>query len=402
METPLSFFSCPVCGALLTEPAPPCPQCELMESAKARGLDIGPWPPNNPPQVKTCIAPQANIDPPREDGLIQTFEELYNVAWARYGLPVSNWENQIDEKEAIYHKVGMVSWELDKRKKLAKEKGDYPGFIQLRYEHNYLDMRLIDWENGGPDPFLDLPEEGWVSLGVVMENCTPIFEFINFWWEKEPFLLFILENRVEQRMDRLISDSIEIPKNERTSFAYNNFINTKFKEQSQLFEGDITNGLLANAQWGDIYESEIIQLLLENEDFKKIKKDGYFLTIIKATSKDLPSIFKLIAWDRTWLTCRWIQEIITKNAYDNDFNQSLADNCSGKPGCLKKIKKELIQVKKDSQFLYDRFFCGKDIVSIKKEMYEFINMAESFPDTYQGPYKDREDFRKFLIRNLRL
>jgi hypothetical protein len=73
------------------------------------------------------------------------------------------------------------------------------------------------------------------------------------------------------------------------------------------------------------------------------------------------------------------------------------------PGCLrKKDKEELLRVKKDCQFLYDRFFCGEYLRYFKKEMYEFINMAESFPDTYQGSYRDREEFRKFLIRNLRL
>jgi hypothetical protein len=292
MKDLLSCFSCPICGALLTKPAPPCPQCELMESAKARGIDIGPWPPNNPPQVKTCIAPQANMDPPCEDGIIQSIEDLenlYNLAWATYGSS--------DGKEAIYHKVALAAWELDKRKGLAKEKGDYPGWIRLKYEHNYLDKRLIDWENGGPDPFIDLPGEG-NSLGEVIESLSPIFEFINFWWEKEPFLLFILENRVEQRMDRLISDSIEIPKNQRTSSAYRGFINRLFKQHTQLYEGDITNGLLANVQWGIIYLSEVFHISIENNAFKanhKKDKNGYFLTINKAQGGDFSAIFNLMA-----------------------------------------------------------------------------------------------------------
>ena len=179
----LSFFSCPICGTFLTKPAPPCPQCELMESAKARGLEIGPWPPNNPGQVETYVEPpryETQLPPPPEDNLIHSFEGLFNVAWAAYGPPVLGWADQLDEKEIIYLKVALVVIELEKRKRLAKEKVDYHGLIRLRYEHNYLDMRLIIWENGGPDPFKELPEEGLDSLGRVIESLSEIFEFINF------------------------------------------------------------------------------------------------------------------------------------------------------------------------------------------------------------------------------
>lgn len=36
-----------------------------------------------------------------------------------------------------------------------------------------------------------------------------------------------------------------------------------------------------------------------------------------------------------------------------------------------------------------------------KIIFEFIKEAKSFPDAYQGPYRDYEDFRKLLARNLR-
>ena len=373
MDDLLSCFSCPICGNLLQEPASPCPMCELMESAKARGLEIGPWPPDNPPQVETYIEParcawpkitsreETYIEPPLEHGLIKSFDDLYNVAWARYGIPVLNWENQMPEKDAIDHKVDLVALELEKMKALAKEKGDYPQLVRLKYMHNYLDMRLIEWENGGPDPFMDLSEQS-DSLEKFIEDLSPLFEFIDFWWDREPFLLYILENRVDQRIDRLISNSIDYPKNERTAKGYHNSINKYCKQPKLIFEGDIASGMLANVQWWQIYLSEAIQLIKENEAFKKIEiidKKGYFLTINQAQSRGF-SIFKLIEWDRTWLACPWIGDTITKNAYDSNFNKKLAEVCHGKPKCLPKIKKELIQVKKDSQFIYDRFFCGDE------------------------------------------
>jgi hypothetical protein len=398
----VEYYSCPICGVLLKEPAPPCPQCELIKSAKAKGIDIGPWEQidHADATVQTYIEPsrgQTHIEPPQEAGIIKSLEDLHSAAIAAYESIYLKSENQ---RDAISLKVDMAALDLEEKKRLAKETGDYPKLIRLKYEHNYLDMRLIEWENGGPDPFMDLSEEG-DSLEKFIESLSPLFEFIDFWWEKEPFLLYILQNRVDQRIERLISDSIDIPKNERTSAPYYNFINKYCKQPKLLFKGDIANGMLANVQWWQIYLSEAVQLIKENGDFKKIDKNGYFLTINKAQSRDF-TIFKLIEWDRTWLVCPWIQEIITKYAYDYNFYQRLGDTCKGKPKCLTKIdKKELSQVKKDSQFIYDRFFCGDERKHWMKMLFEFIEESKSFPDSYESAYRDYENWRKFLARNLR-
>lgn len=412
-------YTCLGCGSILSKPVPLCPECETDKACRAKALEemraqappslnqFTPIAPDDRSNVETYIEPPREDSPQevsREDDQYQTFEELYNIAWSKYGLPVLNWENQVGEEEAINHKLKLVSLELEKQKAKAKEKGDYPKLIKLKFEHNYLDKRLIDWENGGPNPFNNLPETGWYSLAELIENISPIFAFIDFWWNREPFLIHILERRIEQRMEQLISDSIEIPKSQRTSFAYHNLINNNFKHITQLFEGelfgrDLMNGLLANVQWGEIYLSELGQLLKEDELFKKLGVvDGYFKTIMEAPCRSMSYMFKLIAWDRVWLSCPWIMEF----ACDNDFSQELADACQGKPGCLrKKDIEKLIKGKKDAQFLYDRFFCGKDIGDFKTLIYEFFDKAESFPADYEGSYRDPGEFRKLLIRNLR-
>jgi hypothetical protein len=411
----VEIHSCPVCGAILTKPLHPCPECEAEKAARAKALaemyaqaspplnQFPPIAPDDPPHVETYIEPpreDSQKELSREDDQYQTLEELYNIAWSKYGLPVSNWENQVGEKEAVYHKVNLVSQELEKRKVRAKEKWDYPELIKLKFEHNYLDERFKDWENGGPDPFCDLPEKELYSVAEVIESLSLILAFIGFWWNREPFLIHIIERRVDQRIEQLISDSIEIPKHQRTASAYSDFINLNYKHVTQLFEGDITNGLLANVQWGEIYLSEIEQLLREDKLFKKRGvDDGYFKTIVEAPCSKISYMFKLITWDRIWLSCPWIKEF----ACDNDFSKELADACQGKPGCLrKKDIEELIKGKRDAQFLYDRFFCGKDVGDFKTLIYDFFDKAESFPADYEGSYRDPGEFRKFLIRNLRL
>lgn len=414
----MKINSCLVCGAILSKPAPLCPECETDEACRAKALEemyaqASPplkesVAPDNSPHVETYIEPpkeDSHKELSREDAQYQSLDELYNIAWSKYGLPVANWEKQVGEEEAINHKVELVSLELEQRKAKAKEKGDYPELIKLKFEHNYLDKRLIDWENGGPDPFNDFPEIGWYSLAELIENISPIFSFIEFWWNREPFLIHILERRVKQRMEQLISDSIEIPKNQRTSFAYHNLINKNFRSITQLFEGglfgrDLNNGLLANVQWEQIYLSEIGQLLKEDKLFKKLGVvNGYFKCIIEAPCRSISYMFKLISWDRLWLSCPWIIEF----ACDNDFSQELGDACKGKPGCLrKKDQEELIAGKKDAQFVYDRFFCGQDLGDFKTPINEFLDKAESFPADYEGSYGDSWEFRKFLIRNLRL
>jgi hypothetical protein len=414
----MEIHSCPVCGAILPKPEHPCSECEAEKVARARALEEmyaqASLPlnesvaPDNPPHMETYIEPpreDSHQELSREDDQYQSLDELYNIAWSKYGLPVANWENQVGKEEAINHKVELVSIELEQRKTKAKKKGDYPELIKLKFEHYYLDKRLIDWENDGPDPFNDFPGTGWYSLDELIENLLPIFAFIGFWWNREPFLIHIIERRIEQRMEQLISDSIEIPKNQRTVRAYHNLINDNFKHITQLFEEglfgrDLTNGLLANVQWGQIYLSEIGQLLNEDELFKKLGVvDGYFKTIMEAPCRSISYMFKLIAWDRAWLSCPWI----INYACDNDFSQELAVACKGKSGCLrKKDQKELITGKKDAQFLYDRFFCGQDVGDFKTPINEFLDKAESFPADYEGSYRDPWEFRKFLIRNLRL
>ena len=85
--------------------------------------------------------------------------------------------------------------------------------------------------NGGPAPYpIKAPPDGWPVLEEFENQFKHIFRVIDSWWEDEPFMIEILNNRINKRMNNLINCSIDIPKKDLTSMPYNEFLDNYFSK----------------------------------------------------------------------------------------------------------------------------------------------------------------------------
>ena len=139
-------------------------------------------------------------------------------------------------------------------------------------------MRVIAWETGGPAPISENPPSGWPLEDEFVHQFDHIFKVIDSWWQDEPFMIEILNNRINKRMHDLRNSSIDIPKNEFFSKPYDGFlddlINKKEKREDLTQEimlkrilpplpPDVQRGSLANSQWPWIFKSEAKILLID-------------------------------------------------------------------------------------------------------------------------------------------
>lgn len=240
-----------------------------------------------------------------------------------------------------------------------------------------------------------------------------IFKVIDSWWEDEPFMIVILNNRINKRMDNLMNSSIDIPKNELTSIGYSEFLDSYItqKERKEEITSEIMlkrplpslpieeqRGSLANSRWPWVFASEARILFIEEYKYfeKKNRQASLFLTIVKARSGDLKALQKIIAWDYAWITCPWLSELIRSQPYDFDIHEMLKDALSGRPGYFKRKQRPSEKTSEEvnlMQFLHDRF--GARLRDIDKF---FENV---FNDRYEDGRQDYENIKKLRKKHLR-
>ena len=121
-------------------------------------------------------------------------------------------------------RITLTANEIDSNKKILNGEGDLPGLFRLNLRHSYLDMRVIAWEAGGPAPFSENPPNGWPVVEEFENQFEQILRVIDSWWQDEPFMIEILNERINKRMNNLINSSIYIPVNSLYSKSYDDFI----------------------------------------------------------------------------------------------------------------------------------------------------------------------------------
>jgi len=322
-------------------------------------------------------------------------------------------ESQTGNVEEI--RIALTSNELDHNKYLANKAGDLPGLFRLELKHAYLDMRVIAWENGGPEPCSEAPSDNLPGLEKFEDQFKHILKVIDLWWEDEPFMIEILNNRINKRMANLRNGSIDIPKNDLTAKAYDDFLDNlitkrQAKPQEELTSEimlrriqppmplDMVRGTLASGQWPWIFASEArILLIEENKLFEEEnRKVSLSLTIDNAREGDLTALKKLVAWDYAWITCPWVSELIRTQPYDFDIQEMMKDALSGRPGYFTRKQKpdeQAVEQENLMQFLYDRFRADlKDTDKFFEKVYN-----DKFEDSRQG-YENIKKFRKAHLR----
>lgn len=309
-------------------------------------------------------------------------------------------------------RIALAANEFDSKKELLNRKGDLPGLFRLNLKHSYLDMRVIAWENGGPAPISENTPSGWPSEDEFVHQFDHIFKVIDSWWKDEPFIIEILNNRINKRMDDLRKLSVDIPKNE-FSKPYDEFLDnliSKKESREELTQEIMLKKILppapiddqrlslTSSQWPWIFKSEAKILLIdEYKSFKKKKDDdGLLLTIAKAGAGDLKALRRIIAWDYAWITCPWVSEIIRSRPYDFDIHEILKDALSTRPGYFKRKQKpneKELQEESLIQFLNDRF------CSPLKYIDKFMTNAFSHKD--KDGHINYENIKKKRKRHLR-
>ena len=311
-------------------------------------------------------------------------------------------------------KIALAANEIDNNKNLLNVAGNLPGLFRLNLKHAYLDMRVIAWETGGPAPFSETPPNEWAILEEFENRFNHIFRVIDSWWEDEPFMIEILNNRINKRMNNLINSSIDIPKKDLTSMPYNEYLDSflgRVERRKELtpeimlerplqpvFPLDVHRGLLANTRWPWIFASEAQILFIDECKLfkKKNRKTSLFLTIVKARGGDLTALKKIIAWDYAWLTCPWVSELIRSQPYDFDIQEMLENGLTGRPGYFNRKQRpseKASQKENWMQFLHDRF--GAKLRDINKF---FENVFHDKDEDGRQNYENIKKFRKKRLR----
>ena len=310
-------------------------------------------------------------------------------------------------------RITLTANEIDSNKKILNGEGDLPGLFRLNLRHSYLDMRVIAWEAGGPAPFSENPPNGWPVVEEFENQFEQILRVIDSWWQDEPFMIEILNERINKRMNNLINSSIYIPVNSLYSKSYDDFIDKLVngeKKKNELtaeimlrrllpsFPLDNERGLLATSRWPWIFASEARILFIEECKLfeEENRKTSLFLTIAKARGGDLIALRKIIAWDYAWITCPWVIELIRSRPYDFDIHEMLGNGLTGRPGYFKRKQRpseKAFEEENLMQFLHDRFSAKlKDI----DKFFENI-----FNDKYEDGRQNYENIKKLRKNRLR-
>ncbi|HUV59151.1 MAG TPA: hypothetical protein VMW09_03460 [Desulfatiglandales bacterium] len=315
---------------------------------------------------------------------------------------------------------------LELAKNNARELKDITKLIRLQLLHYYLDMRVLEWERGGSRPLDDQPSGGLSNADDFFLIFESTLKLIDGWHKDEPFMLEILDNRINQRMQRIAHKALTIPKDKRTAEAYKNLLSTLNNNKSEnsnlvsitpkemlqkpflkdvLHSDDQLEIVFVNMIWIYIFLSETDHLFISEEKrfMEKHRKKTLLSTILEARNGKLNRLIELIAWDNMWFYCPWVKKTMESNWNNRNFHDELRLACYKKvPGCMAERQhppETLKQVLDDSGFIYDRFFCNRvDFNKTAKLIFEFVDKAESFKD-YEKSYKyDLDSFKKLLKR----
>ncbi len=305
-------------------------------------------------------------------------------------------------------KIGLAMKEFKRISDLLSRNRDLPGLFRIKLKDSYLAMRSLAWQAGGPGPLSKKTPTGWPSEEEFVQQSDHIFKVIDLWWQDEPFIIEILNSRINQRMDTLVKSSIEIP--QKHSTAYNDFVDSlnigQKKErltQERMLRNvlpplpiNILRAALANNMWPWVFASEARILFIEEDKaFKKQnRQETLFSTIIKARGGDIAAFRNILAWDYAWMTCSWVKELVEKRSYDFDFCEALKDAFSNRPGYFhitQKPTEKIFEQVNVMQFLHDRFRAKL------KDISKFFENA--FTEKYGD--QDYENIKKLRKRHLR-
>lgn len=116
----------------------------------------------------------------------------------------------------------------------------------------------------------------------------------------------------------------------RLFLYFKDFIGTLTIVSNDNYEDNINRGIL----------KEISFLKSELLAFNKKHKVSLSESIERAKQGDEKSIFRLIRWDKAWVTQDFMQAIITEKQVKSDskFFQKLGDALSKLPGCMKAVR----------------------------------------------------------------